>query len=126
MSEKKQLELKGLLGVIAAALAILSYIVYFLWFEKYGVKLNRLFFISTGTSIFLFSGLLFTFFRNKLAKVLTLFCSIFYFTLVLSYVTMGIMMNQYFAHIKLSLFIGLAAGLIYFIHDTTFSNRIKH
>lgn len=124
MSEKKQLEIKGLLGVIAAALAILSYIVYFLWFEKYGVKLNKLFFISTGVSIFIFSGLLFTFFRNKLAKTLTLFCSIFYFILVLSYTLMGIMMDQYFAHVKLSLIIGLTAGLIYYLNDSF--NRIKY
>lgn len=121
----KRLEIKGLLGLIAAVLAIAAYIIYYLYLEVYGIKLNKIFFVSTGISISTFSGLLFTFFRNKVAKAFTLFCSIFYFILVLSYVSFGLIMNQYFAHIKLSLITGLIAGIIFLVYDT-FANSSKH
>lgn len=118
MSEHKKLEIKGLIGAAAAALAILSYIVYYYFFYEVGIKLNELLFICTGLSISLFSGLLFTFFRNKIAKALTLFCSVFYLFLVGIYTVYGLLFGTYYANIKLSLIIGLAAGISYLIYDT--------
>lgn len=121
----KRLEIKGIIGIIAALLALLSYVIYYIWFYEFGIRLDKLFFISSGISISIFSGLLFTFFQNTFVKVMTLFCSVFYFILVLIYCSFGLLFNEYYAHIKLSLIIGLIAGIIYYTYDA-FINSIKH
>jgi len=115
-------KLKGIIGAAAAALALISYVIYYFAFYNFDVRLDKLFFIGTSTSIFLFSGLLFTFFKNKVSKGLTLFCSIFYLILVITYIVQGVIFGSYYAHIKLSLIIGLFAGIIYLIYDS-FNNR---
>jgi len=119
----KDLKIKGIVGAASAALALLSYVGYYFAFYNYNTRLDELFFIGTGVSISLSFGLLFTFFQNKAVRALTLFCSVFYFILVNIYVVCGLITGNYYAHIKLSLTIGLAAGLLYLAYDTLDNRR---
>lgn len=57
------LKIKGIIGATVGALAVASYIVYYIAFYN-GVKLNELYFIPTGGGIAVFTGLLFTFFKK--------------------------------------------------------------
>ena len=123
MSDKRKLTIKGLLASITATFVMLSYCTYYVYLETYGVKLNALFFVSTNIAVSVFSGLLFTFFKNRFVRVTTLFCSVFYFTLVLIYVYFYLLIGVHYAYIKTALIIGLTAGVIYYIYDTFGSTK---
>jgi len=114
---KDNLTVKGWIGGFAALLSVSSYIVYYIFYYE-GIKLDELYFIATGVSISIFTGLLFTFFHNKCAKTFLLFASVFYAIMIVVYVIHWIITGLPYAYIKLSLIAGFFVGLIYLAHDT--------
>ena len=60
----------------------------------------------------IFTGILFTFFKERYAKVLFLFTSVYYSILGLTYIGSWILLGQPYGYIKISLIIGLIIGLI--------------
>lgn len=113
----KHTEIKGVIGVIAAAIILFSYLVYYFYYYNNGVKLNELYFISSGIGISIFTGLLFTFFENLYIRTILLFTSVFYLMLEMIYIIMWIVLGEPYAYLKTSLIIGLIIGIIYFIYD---------
>lgn len=111
------LKVKGIIATCAAILIIASYVVYNYFYYEEGIKLNELYFISTGIGISILSAILFTFFKNKLVRLSLLFCSVFYGFLEVTYIWSWLTCSQAYAYIKLSLFIGLLIGLIYASYD---------
>lgn len=118
---KKNLVIKGWIGGFAAILSIFSYIVYYFCFYE-GVNYDAYYFIATGLSISIFTGLLFTFFENKLVRTFLLFASVFYGILVSSYSAHWAFTGLPYAYIKISLICGLIVGIIYFAYDLFSSN----
>lgn len=119
---KKNLAIKGWIGGFAAILSILSYIAYYFCFYK-GINYDEYYFISTGLSISIFTGLLFTFFENKVVRTFLLFASVFYAILIIVYVLHWIITGIPYAYIKISLICGFFIGLIYFVYDLFSSNN---
>lgn len=117
-----RLKVKGIIGAVAACLSIASYIIYYVAYYQ-DIKLDELYFISTGATISVFTGLLFAIIRNKVSRTLLLFASMFYAILIISYILSWIVSGFPYAYIKVSLFIGLVIGLIYFLHDSRTSNK---
>ena len=120
--EDKYIELKGIIGAVAAGLILLSYVIYYYFYYNDGIKLNELYFISSGVGISVFTGLLFTFCRNIYVRTILLFTSIFYAMLEVIYITVWIIFGHPYAYIKTSLIIGLIIGIVYFIYDK-FNNK---
>jgi len=118
----KYIKLKGFIAGITGVVVAISYLAYYYYYYENGVKLNELYFISTGIGISVFTGLLFTFFRNICVKIILMFTSIFYGVLELIYISVWIVQGQPYAYIKQSLIIGLIIGIIYFIYDK-FANK---
>lgn len=118
---RKNLEIKGWIGGFAAILSIFSYIAYYFCFYE-GINYDAFYFISTGLSISVFTGLLFTFFENKLVRTFLLFASTFYGILIISYSAHWIFTGLPYAYIKISLICGLTVGIIYFIYDLSSTN----
>jgi len=118
---RDKLAVKGYIGGFAALLSIASYIIYYVFYYE-GIKLDELYFISTGMSISIFSGLLFSMFRDKWVRTFLLFASVFYGILIFSYSVHWILTGLPYAYIKISLICGLITGLIYFTYDIS-SNR---
>lgn len=118
---KKNLAIKGFIGGFAAILSIASYIVYYFCFYE-GINYDAYYFIATGLSISIFTGLLFTFFENKLVRTFLLFASVFYGILITSYSVHWIYTGLPYAYIKISLGSGLIVGIIYFAYDLFSSN----
>lgn len=114
---KRCLLIKGRIGATAAMFTILSYIAYYIFYYK-GIKLDELYFISTGLSISTFTGILFTMFDNKTVKTFLIFASVFYGILISVYSLHWMLTGLPYAYIKVSLILGLAAGLIYYSYDT--------
>lgn len=114
---KRSLLIKGRIGAAAALFTILSYITYYIFYYE-GIKLDELYFISTGVSISIFTGILFTMFDNKTVKTFLIFASVFYAILILVYAIHWILTGLPYAYIKTSLIIGFIAGLIYYAYDT--------
>lgn len=125
IKSSKYVELKGIVGALAAALILVSYLVYYYYYYNDGIKLNELYFISSGIGISVFTGLLFTFFQNICVKTILLFTSVFYAMLEIIYISMWILQGEPYAYIKISLIIGLIIGTIYFIYDK-FTNKSRH
>lgn len=117
-------EIKGIIGAIAGAFLIISYLFYYYWYYENGIKLNELYFIATGVGISVFTGLLFTFFQNIYVKTILLFTSVFYLMLEVIYIAVWIVQGEAYAYIKLSLVIGLVIGLIYFLYEQ-FANKSR-
>jgi hypothetical protein len=113
---KSNLAVKGWIGTFAAILSLFSYIAYYRFYYE-GVKLDELYFIATGLSISIFTGLLFTMFRDKLVRTFLLFASVFYGILIFSYSIHWWYTGLPYAYIKTSLICGLITGLIYFLYD---------
>lgn len=113
----KNLNAKAILGTFASAFALTGYLVYYLYLSAYGIKLNELYFITSCVPIAIFTGILFTFFKERYAKVLFLYTCVYYSLLVLTYVGSWILIGQPYGYIKVSLIIGLVVGLIYWIYD---------
>lgn len=111
------LKIKGLIAALAAALILVSYIVYYIRYYNDGVKLNEMYFISQGVGISVFTGLLFTFFKNVYTRTMLLFTSVFYGILELIYIIVWIHYGEPYAYLKQSLLVGLIIGIIYFIYD---------
>lgn len=125
-NSERTLTIKGWIGGISAMLCIVSYVVYYLFYYK-GIQLDELYFISTGISISIFTGLLFTMFTDKWVRTFLLFASVFYFILITIYVFRWMMVGIPYAYIKTSLIIGLIIGLIHFVYDTIItSTRTKN
>jgi len=118
---KKSLKIKGIIGSFAAIISIASYLVYYICYYN-GIKYDEIYFISTGLSISIFTGLLFTFFDSKIVRTFLLFASTFYIILICSYICHWFYTGFPYAYIKISLFSGLIVGLIYFIYDTFITN----
>ena len=97
----KYIELKGILGASASLMILISYLLYYYFYYNDGIKLNELYFISSGIGISVFTGLLFTFFRNVYVRTALLFTSVFYLMLELTYVIVWIFLGQPYTHIKL-------------------------
>lgn len=112
----KNLALKGWIGGFGAVMAIASYIAYYFCYYE-GINYDAFYFIATGLSISIFTGLLFTFFENKVVRTFLLFASVFYGILVLSYSAHWAFTELPYAYIKISLMSGLIVGIIYFIYD---------
>lgn len=125
VKESKYIELKGIIGAVAATFIMISYIIYYFTFYETGVKLNELYFISSGVGISVFTGLLFTFFENICVKTVLLFTSVFYGLLELIYIIVWIIQGQPYAYIKQSLFGGLIIGICYFLYDK-FTNKPRN
>lgn len=113
----KYIEIKGFIAGLAGIFIALSYLVYYYFYYEKGIKLNEIYFISTGVGISVFTGLLFTFFQNIIVKTILMFASIFYGILELIYIIVWIIQGEPYAYIKLSLIIGLIIGIIYFTYD---------
>lgn len=112
--------LKSILAAFACIILIASYAAFSFMYYNKGIKLNEFYFISSGVSIAIFTGLLVTFFSNKIVRILLLYISSFYVILVGSYVWSWIFQNHAYMYIKLSLFVGLIIGLIYAFIDKIF------
>lgn len=121
IDSRENLAIKGWIGGFAAILSIVSYIAYYFCFYE-GINYDAFYFIATGLSISIFTGLLFTFFENKLVRTFLLFASVFYCILIISYSAHWIFTGFPYAYIKISLFCGLVIGLIYFLYDVFFRN----
>jgi len=121
------LTIKGWIGGFAAALSVVSYIAYYIFYYE-GIKLDELYFIATGISISIFTGLLFTMFKDRWVRTFLLFCSVFYGMLITIYVFHWIITGMPYAYIKISIILGLIIGVIYFIYDsfTTINNTNKN
>lgn len=113
----KSLVVKGVLGSFASTFALAGYLAYYLYLSMYGIKLNELYFIMTCIPIAIFTGILFTFFKNRTAKTLLLYTSVYYSLLTIMYVGSWVFMGQPYGYIEFSLIIGLIIGLIYWIYD---------
>lgn len=118
----KYIKQKGFIAGVTGVFVALSYISYYYYYYENGVKLNELYFISTGIGISVFTGLLFTFFKNICVKMILMFTCIFYGILELIYISVWIIQGQPYAYIKQSLIIGLVIGIIYFAYDK-FTNK---
>ena len=118
----KKLTIKGLLAMFAVILIIASYVAFNYFFYEKGIKLNELYFISSGIGISILSGLLFTFFNNRFVRISLLYCSVFYLILEVSYIWSWITQNHAYMYIKFSLIVGLIIGIIYGIFDY-FTNK---
>lgn len=112
-----KLKLKGIVASFAVIIIAVSYIIYNYFYYEMNIKLNELYFISTGLAISIFSGLLFTFFQNKVIRALLLYCSTFYAILIISYIYSWIIQSHAYAYTKLSMFLGLLIGIIYMAYD---------
>lgn len=119
---KDNLTVKGWIGGFAAILSISSYLAYYIFYYK-GIKLDELYFIATGVSISIFTGLLFSMFRDKWVRTFLLFASVFYGILITIYILHWIITGIPYAYIKISLIIGLLIGVIYFIYDSFIANN---
>lgn len=117
MKTPKNLNAKGFIGASAAVLTLVGYLIYYLYLSMYEVKLNELYFIMTSLPIAIFTGILFTFFKNRNVKTLLLYTSVYYSLLVIMYVGSWVILGQPYGYIKLSLIIGLFFGLIYWLYD---------
>lgn len=113
---KRNLAIKGFIGGFAAILSIFSYIIYYFCFYR-GINYDGYYFISTGLSISIFTGLLFTFFENKYVRTFLLFASVFYGILITVYVAHWLITGLPYAYIKISLICGFFVGIIYFFYD---------
>lgn len=124
---KDTLAIKGFVGGFAAILSIVSYLAYYIFYYK-GIKLDELYFIATGVSISIFTGLLFTMFRDKWVRTFLIFASVFYGILITIYILHWIITGIPYAYIKISLVLGLIIGVIYFIYDSfaTINNTDKN
>lgn len=118
---EKYIEVKGVIGAFTAALILISYLVYYYYYYNDGVKLNELYFVSTGLGIFVLTGLLFTFFKNVYIRTILLFTSIFYLMLEIIYIVSWLILGQPYAYLKESLIVGLIIGIIYFIYDKSYN-----
>ena len=116
----KYLNIKGFLAFFAVVLLIASYVAFNYYYYEKGIKLNELYFISTGVGISILSGLLVTFFINKFVRISLMYCSVFYSILEVAYVWSWITQNHAYMYIKFSLFVGLLIGIVYgiYIHFT--------
>lgn len=114
---KRSLLIKGRIGAAAAALALVSYVIYYAFYYE-GIKLDELYFISTGISISVFTGILFTLSDSKGIKTLLIFTSVFYGILISIYSLHWMITGLPYAYIKISLILGLIVGLIYYFYDT--------
>lgn len=114
---RNNLTIKGWIGGFAAILSISSYLAYYIFYYK-GIKLDELYFIATGISISIFTGLLFSMFMDKWVRTFLLFASVFYGILIKIYVLHWIITGIPYAYIKTSLVLGLIIGIIYFIYDS--------
>jgi len=120
----KHLTVKAILGSFASAFALAGYLVYYLYLSLYDVKLNELYFIVSSVPIAIFTGILFTFFKEWYAKILLLYTSVYYSLLTVMYVGSWCILGQPYGYIKIALIIGLVIGLIYGIYARlTSSNR---
>ena len=120
-SSIKHIELKGILASIASGVIMISYIVYYYYYYCADIKLNELYFISSGVGISIFTGLLFTFFQNIYIRTILLFTSVFYVVLEAIYIIKWIFFGNPYAYLKIALIFGLIIGIIYFVYD-----RIKN
>lgn len=118
----KYVELKGIIGALAASFIIISYLIYYYYYYYHDTKLNELYFISSGIGISVFTGLLFTFFKNVCIKTILLFTSIFYAMLEVIYIAVWLIQGQPYAHIKIALIVGLIIGILYIAYDK-FTNK---
>ncbi len=118
IKDVKNIEVKGIIAAIMAGLIILSYLVYYSYFYLYEIELSELYFIAGSSAISVFTGLLFTFFRNICVKTVLLFTSVFYGMMVLIYVTVWLIIGEPYTLIRASLIVGMIIGLIYVIYDT--------
>jgi len=115
----KYIEVKGTIGAFAAVMILASYFIYYYFYYCNEIKLNELYFISSGIGTSIFTGLLFTFFKNIYVKTILLFTCVFYLVLEIIYIVVWVIYAQPYAYLKHSLIIGLIAGIIYFIYDTS-------
>ena len=113
----KNLNAKAILGTFASSFALFGYLLYYVYFEIIGVKLNELYFIITCVPIAIFTGILFTFFSNKNLKTLLLYTSVYYSLLVVMYVGSWVILGQPYGYIKQALIAGLVVGIIYRLYD---------
>jgi hypothetical protein len=111
------LKIKGIIAACAAILIMATYVAYNYFYYEEGVKLNELYFISTGIGIATLSGLLFTFFNDRFIKTCLLFCSVFYSILEIAYIWSWVTVSHAYAYIKLALFVGLLIGILYASYD---------
>lgn len=111
------LKTKGIVAAIASVFVVGCYLFYYYHLRNTGIKLNELYFITSGVGIAVFTGLLFTFFTNIYVKTALLFTSTFYAVLEFIYIIKWVFMGQPYAYFKTALIIGLIIGIIYFIYD---------
>jgi hypothetical protein len=121
MSERKKLELKGIVGIITILAMLVSYAIVVYNLTTYNIMYHALYDISTGLGIAILTGIIFTFLQNKWLKLLVLFCSSFYgfsglillFNLVPSFTDISL---------KYSLIFSVFTTLSYFTYDRYFNN----
>lgn len=117
----KNLNTKGCIAFFAACCVLFGYLYYYYHLKNTGEKLNEFYFIINGSATAVFTGLLFTFFKNSYVKTILLFTSIFYTVLEIIYIYKWVILGHPYAYFKISLIIGLVSGIIYFVYDK-FSN----
>ena len=122
----KWLKIKGIIACATGILVIGMYLFYFFYLESTGTKLSELYFIASGVGISVFTGLLFTFFRNIYRRTVLLFTSVFYALLEIIYIWNWIINGKPYVLFKVALIIGLFTGIIYFIYDTITNDPRKH
>jgi multidrug transporter EmrE-like cation transporter len=116
-SQNNYLEAKGIIASMCGIFIVGCYLYYYFHLKATGIKLNEIYFIASGIGIAVFSGLLFTFFKNSIIKTVLLFTSIFYSVLELIYIYKWVVLGQPYAYFKIALVAGLIIGIIYFIYD---------
>ena len=113
----KHLKTKGIIAAITAAIVLVMYLIYSYYYYEKNIELDDLYFAVVGSGTAIFTGLLFTFFSNRIVKTVLLFAFIFHTILEMIFISMWVLFQTPYAYIKFSLFIGLGAGILYFIYD---------
>lgn len=108
------------LATIACILLLASYVAFYYCFYEKGIKLNELYFLGSSISTAIFTGLLVTFFNNKIVRILLLYVCTFYVILVVAYVWSWVFNNHAYLYIKFSLIVGLIIGSMYAAIDTIY------
>jgi len=118
METISEIKIKGCLAAIAGMISVVGYVAYFLCYYYANYRLDEVYFANNCFTTSIFTYLCFGFFNHKFVKVVLLFTSIFYSTLLFTYVGNWLILGTPYAWIKFSLIIGFSIGLIYYLYDT--------
>ena len=117
MRSEKYMKLLGIIACIAASLSLAAYSIAYYRIKVLGETSDDLYFIATGITVAMFSGLNFYVFKNIVVRVFLLFCCGFWTAMETLFIYSTFVENEGYAYVKLSLFFGLGIGIIYALYN---------